>query len=86
MGIFEPFPEREKTSPNGDAEYDIPAPGRKGFEERYWLPENIPVLDHKGEIVYIIHHAQDYTAQFLAEKRERISARTCPTKRLSRAN
>lgn len=50
--------------------YDIPAADRMSFEERHWLPRNIPVLDDKGDIIYIIHHVQDVTAQVMAEKRE----------------
>jgi PAS domain S-box-containing protein len=49
--------------------YDIPTADRAAFEERYWLPRNIPVLDDKGEVKYIIHHVQDLTAQVLAEQR-----------------
>lgn len=38
--------------------YDIPRP-EGGFEERYWMPVNIPVLDDNGEVVYIIHRVED---------------------------
>lgn len=32
------------------------------FEERYWSPHNVPVLDAEGRRVqYIIHHVQDVT-------------------------
>lgn len=57
--------------------YDIPKPDGSGFEERYWRPVNKPTLSPCGEILYIIHRAQDVTdfVQLLAEnkahKRER---------------
>lgn len=57
--------------------YDIPKPDGSGFEERYWRPVNKPTLSPYGEILYIIHRAQDVTdfVQLLAEnkahKRER---------------
>jgi PAS domain S-box-containing protein len=50
--------------------YDIPAADGSAFEERYWLPRNIPVLDEEGDILYIVHHVQDVTAEMLAGKRE----------------
>ena len=51
--------------------YDILTADRTAFEERFWLPKNIPVLDEQGEIIYIIHHVQDLTAQVRAEQREK---------------
>ena len=57
--------------------YDIPKPDGTGFEERYWRPVNKATLSPDGEILYIIHRAQDVTdfVQLLAEnkahKRER---------------
>ena len=50
--------------------YDIPAADGSGFEERYWLPKNIPVHDESGNILYIIHHVQNLTEQIRAEQRE----------------
>lgn len=43
--------------------YDIRRPKSEGgeFEARWWSPVNSPVLDHKGEILYILHHAEDVT-------------------------
>ncbi len=33
------------------------------FELRYWSPSNSPVIDeHTGELLYIIHRAEDVTA------------------------
>jgi two-component system sensor kinase FixL len=31
------------------------------FEERYWSPFNLPVLDEKGDVTLIIHHVEDVT-------------------------
>ena len=32
-----------------------------GFEERFWSPTNSPVLDGKGELLFIIHRVEDVT-------------------------
>ncbi|NUS60085.1 MAG: PAS domain-containing protein, partial [Lysobacter sp.] len=40
--------------------YDIPHP-RGGFEERYWAPLNVPVLDDDGNVEYIVHCVEDVT-------------------------
>ncbi|MFC7516702.1 ATP-binding protein [Herbaspirillum sp. GCM10030257] len=51
--------------------YDIPKPDGTGFEERYWRPVNKATLSPDGEILYIIHRAQDVTdfVQLLAENK-----------------
>ena len=51
--------------------YDVPKPDGTGFEERYWRPVNKVVLSANGEIIYIIHRAQDVTdyVQLLAENK-----------------
>ena len=43
--------------------YDIPRPEEEGggFEERFWSPRNIPVLDESGQLAYIVHRAEDVT-------------------------
>jgi signal transduction histidine kinase len=43
--------------------YDIRRPESEGggFEERYWSPLNSPVLDEDGEVLYIVHRADDVT-------------------------
>jgi signal transduction histidine kinase len=41
--------------------YDIPYPDGHGFEERYWSPLNSPVVDSKGQLLYIIHEVEDVT-------------------------
>ena len=49
--------------------YDIA--GENGsFSERYWRASNKPVFSPDGEVVYIIHSADDITAQVKAAKRE----------------
>ncbi|WP_144958951.1 hybrid sensor histidine kinase/response regulator [Pseudomonas oryzihabitans] len=53
--------------------YDIPRPASEGggFEVRYWSPLNVPVLDDRGEVRYIIHQTEDVTDQMLAEQHSR---------------
>lgn len=43
--------------------YDVRRPAALGndFEERYWSPLNSPVLDTDGNVLYIIHRAEDVT-------------------------
>lgn len=41
--------------------YDVLRRDGSGFEEKYWEPINIPVLNDKNEILYIIHRAEDVT-------------------------
>lgn len=43
--------------------YDIQRPEADGggFEERYWSPLNIPVLDASGAVKWIVHRVQDVT-------------------------
>jgi signal transduction histidine kinase len=43
--------------------YDIRRPEEEGggFEERFWSPRNVPVLDDRGELVYITHRVRDVT-------------------------
>ncbi|MCB1191767.1 MAG: response regulator [Leptospiraceae bacterium] len=50
--------------------YDIPKrDGGGGFEERFWCSVNSPVLGDGGEVVLIIHNAQDVT-DFIQTKPE----------------
>ncbi len=44
--------------------YDIRRPTEEGggWEERHWSPMNVPVLNHKNELVYIIHRVEDVTS------------------------
>ncbi|MBB3213128.1 signal transduction histidine kinase [Herbaspirillum sp. Sphag1AN] len=48
--------------------YDVPLPDGDGFEERYWSPSNYPVLDQYGQLLYIIHRAEDVTDYALIKK------------------
>ena len=32
-----------------------------GFEERYWIPDNSPILNQDGAVEYIVHHVTDAT-------------------------
>jgi PAS domain S-box-containing protein len=38
------------------------------FDERYWSAVNNPVVNHKGEVLYIIHTAEETTLQVKAER------------------
>ncbi|MGE0446826.1 MAG: ATP-binding protein [Vicinamibacterales bacterium] len=52
--------------------YDVRRPAERGggFETRYWLPTNHPVLDARGALRYFLHHAQDVTASELGHQRD----------------
>ena len=52
--------------------YDIRRPDGV-FEERYWSPINKPVLNEKGEVVYIFNSVEDVT-QRIRDEREIIRA------------
>jgi signal transduction histidine kinase/ActR/RegA family two-component response regulator len=43
--------------------YDMKRPDEEGggFEERFWSPKNMPVLDDEEELAYIIHRVRDVT-------------------------
>ena len=51
--------------------YDIPRPIGEGggFEVRYWSPLNTPVLDDRGEVLYITHQTEDVTEQVIEQQR-----------------
>ena len=40
--------------------YDIPMPDGT-YEERFWAPRNVPVLDAEGRVVLLLHRADDVT-------------------------
>ena len=49
--------------------YDLP--GSDGtYTECYWIATNKPVLDKEGNLLYIIHTADDITGQVLSMRRE----------------
>lgn len=56
------------TQRMGYQKHDILVPESKDIEERYWIPENIPVLNDLGEIDFIIHSAKDITEKKVLEK------------------
>lgn len=43
--------------------YSVQAPESEGggFREKYWSPLNTPILGEDGEVIYIIHQAEDVT-------------------------
>jgi PAS domain S-box-containing protein len=43
--------------------YDVPTQGRPedGFTVRYWKPIHFPILDHQGEVSYIVQHVENVT-------------------------
>ena len=46
--------------------YDIPVAGG-GFEERYWSPIHVPILNDAGATVLLLHRAEDVT-EFVRER------------------
>lgn len=49
--------------------YDVQFPAKTGeFQERYWLPTNIPVLDADGNIAYLLHKAVDVSEQVMTQE------------------
>jgi hypothetical protein len=42
--------------------YDVRLPQGE-FEVRYWIPDNAPILDAEGNVIYIVHHVEDATSQ-----------------------
>lgn len=47
--------------------YDIPVAGG-GFEQRYWSPVHVPILDEAGRTVLLLHRVEDVT-DFVRERR-----------------
>ncbi|MBA3682055.1 MAG: GHKL domain-containing protein [Bacteroidetes bacterium] len=56
--------------------YDIQVTTENGiaFEERFWNPKNIPVLNEKNEVLYIIHQVEDVTSTFNLESKMKIAS------------
>lgn len=54
--------------------YDVRRHGTDAFEERYWSPQNVPVLGEDGYVKWIIHCVDDVTelmnlrAEFAAKR------------------
>ncbi len=55
---------KKQTDVMAPQKYDVPLPPEqgKGFEEKFWNPKNTPILNERGEILYILHEAEDITA------------------------
>jgi signal transduction histidine kinase len=51
--------------------YDIRRPGVAHFEERYWSPRNVPMLDDAGNVACIYHRVKDVTDIVRFEQRDR---------------
>ncbi|KAA3436514.1 sensor histidine kinase [Rufibacter hautae] len=54
--------------------YDVPRPKALGggFEEKHWIPVNVPVLSETGDVLCIIHKVTDVTA--LVKEQEEVQA------------
>lgn len=67
----------KKTDTMAVQKYDIRKPASEGgeFEVRYWSPFNVPILDEKMEVKYIVHRVEDvteYVNQKAEESRQKI--------------
>jgi PAS domain S-box-containing protein len=66
--------ERVRRSGQADTmavqKYDVRRPEDGEFEERYWSPQNSPVIGSNGEVRYIIHRVEDVT-EFVRLKQDR---------------
>ncbi|XDD46900.1 ATP-binding protein [Leptospira sp. WS39.C2] len=60
----------KRTSTMALQKYDITKPDGSGFEVRYWSPRNSPVFDSNGNLVCIVHTAEDVT-DFVYLKQQR---------------
>lgn len=50
----------KQTHIMGIQRYDIPLKGGE-FEKRWWRPQNSPLIDKNGEVIYIVHFVEDIT-------------------------
>jgi PAS domain S-box-containing protein len=57
--------------------YDIRRPASEGggFEERHWSPLNLPVLNARGELAWIVHRVEDVTDLVLLRVKREASDR-----------
>jgi signal transduction histidine kinase/DNA-binding response OmpR family regulator len=71
--------QRALASKKADAmavqKYDVRRHGSNDFEERYWSPVNTPVLNDVGEVIYLLHRAEDVT-DYVRERQETEELRT----------
>ncbi|WP_233440899.1 ATP-binding protein [Leptospira biflexa] len=61
----------KRTSTMALQKYDITKPDGSGFEVRYWSPRNSPVFNSNGDLVCIVHTAEDVT-DFVYLKQQRV--------------
>lgn len=61
----------KRTSTMALQKYDITKPNGSGFEIRYWSPRNSPVFNSNGDLVCIVHTAEDVT-DFVYLKQQRV--------------
>lgn len=61
--------------------YDVPVQGSDQFERRYWITVYSPVLDEKGDLVYICQTALDTTAATILINEDRIALEVAESKR-----
>ncbi|HMP98553.1 MAG TPA: PAS domain S-box protein [Cyclobacteriaceae bacterium] len=61
--------ETRAAQPMATQKYDIPVRNSNRFEERYWDPLNIPVINNKQELCYIIHTVVDVTERELERRK-----------------
>ncbi|MEZ0164022.1 SpoIIE family protein phosphatase [Kineococcus sp. LSe6-4] len=53
--------------------YDIPMPDGT-YEERFWSPRNVPILDEDGEVVMLLHRSDDITDYVHSRDAARVSS------------
>jgi hypothetical protein len=61
-----------------DQRYDIQRADPDSWEERWWRPANMPVLDENGKLKWIVHRVEDVTLLHVVERkflRERVKNR-----------
>ncbi|TGL45609.1 ATP-binding protein [Leptospira perdikensis] len=51
--------------------YDVRKPDGSGFEVKYWSPRNSPVFDKDGNLLCIVHRAEDVT-EFVRLKQQKL--------------
>jgi len=61
----------KQTHTMSNYRYDIPIRGTHEFEERYWTTSNTPVLDDKGNVLYLIHSPANVTELYKLGEREK---------------
>jgi signal transduction histidine kinase/CheY-like chemotaxis protein len=64
--------ETNETTEVGPYRFDLRRPDEHGggYDERYWKQRNVPICDESGEVVYLIHRAEDVTDFVMSERRQ----------------